>query len=81
VRGKRQRDVAALEVGLAIEVRRVGEHPPPAVGAVHVPDFVPDRADELGGGELDVDDVFVSLAFNVGADLLLVVLSIATRRA
>src|SRR5207245_1444266 len=39
-----------------------------AVGAMHVPDVVPHRADQLGGYLLQVDDLLVGLVLGVGAD-------------
>src|SRR6266516_1247119 len=44
---ERERHIPALGVFLAVKVRRLGDHPPPAVGAVHIPDVMPHRADQL----------------------------------
>ncbi len=65
---KRERHIPALEVLLAVEVGGLGDHPPPAVGAVNVPDVVPYRANQLRRCLLQVHDFLVGLALSVGTD-------------
>lgn len=63
-----ERHIPALEVVLAVEVGGLGDHPPPAVGAVNIPDVMPYRADQLGRCLLQVHDLFVGLVLDVGTD-------------
>jgi hypothetical protein len=66
-----QHHVAALEVLLAAAAGRVGDDPPTALGAVHVPDAVTHRADQLGRRLLQLDDVFVGLVLHECANRVL----------
>jgi hypothetical protein len=66
VEGKRH--VPALEIILAVEVGGLSDHPPPAIGTVHVPDVMLHRADQLRRRLLQVHDLLMSLIFDVGTD-------------
>jgi len=66
--------IAALEVPLVVQVRGVGDDPPAALRAMHVPDVVTNWSDELRGRFLHVHDLFVGLTFHVGPDLVLLML-------
>jgi hypothetical protein len=65
-----EHDVAALEVRLGVEIRGVGDHPPPAVGAVHVPNVVAYRTNHFGGALLKMYDRLVRLGFYILSNLV-----------
>lgn len=65
---KGQRRVPVLEIILAVEIGWLSDNPPPTVGAVHIRDVVPYRAEQLRGRSLQVDYLFMCLVLDVHTD-------------
>ena len=67
--------VAALEVRLGVEMGRVGDDPPPAVDAMHVPNVMAYRTNHFGRGLLKMHDRLVRLCFYICLDLVFLTLA------